>query len=67
MGLNHINTKETIGLIKKGSHEARTQIRTEFVKNPAYRIYVSHEDNKVLTNLLKTLWLTRRLHFVTGP
>ena len=56
MGLNHINTKGNYWVpIKKGSHEARTQIRTEFVKNPAYRIYVSHEDNKVFDKLVENI------------
>lgn len=56
MGLNHINTKGNYWVpIKKGSHEARTQIRTEFVKKPAYRIYVSHEDNKVFDKLVENI------------
>lgn len=53
MGLNHINTKGNFWVpAKKGTHEARTQIRTEFLKNPAYRIYVTHNDEKVFSNLV---------------
>ncbi len=56
MGLNHINTKGNYWIpIKKGTHEARTQIRTEFVKNPAYRIYISHNDNKVFDKLVENI------------
>lgn len=56
MGLNHINTKGNYWVpIKKGTHEARTQIRTEFVKNPAYRIYVSHADTKVFGKLVENI------------
>jgi len=56
MGLNHINTKSNYWVpIKKGAHEARTQIRTEFVKNPAYRIYVSHEDKEVFDQLVENI------------
>jgi len=56
MGLNHINTKGNYWIpIKKGSHEARTQIRTEFVKNPAYRIYVSHEDKEIFDQLVQNI------------
>jgi len=57
MGINLINTKDNFWQpIKKGRHEARTQIRTEFVKDPAYRIYFSHKDSKVfeqMVNLVK--------------
>lgn len=56
MGLNHINTKGNYWVpIKKGSHEARTQIRTEFLKNPAYRIYVSHSDSTVFGTLIENI------------
>lgn len=56
MGLNHINTKGNYWVpIKKRSHEARTQIRTEFLKNPAYRIYVNHSDNMVFDTLIENI------------
>lgn len=52
MGLNHINTKDNFWTpVKHGSHEARTQIRTEFIKDPYYRLYVSHFDNEVFNTL----------------
>lgn len=53
MGVNHINTKGNYWVpVKKGKHEARTQIRTEFLKDPAYRIYVSHNDESVFSKLV---------------
>ncbi len=53
IGINHINTKGNYWIpVKKKNHEARTQIRTEFLKNPAYRIYVSHEDSSVFRKLI---------------
>lgn len=56
MGLNHINTKGNYWApIKKGTHEARTQIRTEFLKNPAYRLYVTHEDEKIFSYLVENV------------
>ncbi|MDI9595683.1 MAG: type I-B CRISPR-associated protein Cas5b [Atribacterota bacterium] len=48
MGLNHINTKGNAWqLINKKNHEPRTQIRTEFLKSPRYRIYFSHDENEI--------------------
>jgi CRISPR-associated protein Cas5h len=56
MGLNHINTKGNYWFpAKKGSHEARTQIRTEFVKDPAYRFYITHKDDNIFTELEKNI------------
>lgn len=56
MGLNHINTKGNHWIpMKKGTHEARTQIRTEFVKDAAYRFYVTHSDDDIFTNLTRNL------------
>lgn len=52
MGINLINTKDNFWQpIKKGRHEARTQIRTEFVKDPAYRIYFSHNNQNVFEQM----------------
>lgn len=57
MGINHINTKGNYWIPYGNQyHEPRTQIRTEFLKDPCYRIYVSHEDDKTfdrLCNLVK--------------
>ncbi|SFP76437.1 type I-B CRISPR-associated protein Cas5b [Caldicoprobacter faecalis] len=56
MGINHINTKGNYWIpVKKGTHEARTQIRTEFLKNPAYRIYVCHKDEGVFGRLVENV------------
>ncbi|MBC7321401.1 type I-B CRISPR-associated protein Cas5 [bacterium] len=56
LGLNHINTKGNFWRpTKKGTHEARTQIPCEFVKDPAYRIYVSHKDEEIFDALVKNL------------
>lgn len=56
MGLNHINTKDGFWtLINKKNHHAHTQIRTEFVKEPAYRIYFSHQDHEFLTQIAKMI------------
>lgn len=53
MGINLINTQDNFWQpIKKGRHEARTQIRTEFVKDPAYRIYFYHKDSKVFEQMV---------------
>ncbi len=54
--LNLINTKDQRGdslflPIKKAGHAPRTQIRTEFVKNPKYRIYFQHEDDAIYDKL----------------
>jgi len=52
LGLNYINTKGNFWRpTKHGKHEARTQIPAEFVKNPYYRIYVSHKDGKIFDRL----------------
>jgi len=56
MGLNHINTKGNFWtLVKKKNHEARTQIRTEFLKNPHYRIYFHHEDEELFNQLIQNV------------
>lgn len=64
MGLNLINTKDnkTFQLIRSKYHEPRTQIRTEFVINPAYRIYVYHQNNDVFEKLLNLL-KSHRAHY----
>lgn len=48
MGINLINTKDfNWQPIQTRHHEPRTQIRTEFLKDPHFRIYVSHEDEGI--------------------
>jgi len=52
LGINLINTKDNFWIpAKKGRHEARTQIRTEFLKDACFRIYVNHSDPKVMEAL----------------
>ena len=58
--LNLINTKGQGGshlflLIKKKGHEPRTQIRTEYVKDPRYRIYFHHQDQTIYDKLKENL------------
>lgn len=52
MGINLINTKGNYWQpVKKKNHEPRTQIRTEFLKDPCFRIYVSYVDGKLFDRL----------------
>lgn len=56
LGLNQINTKENFWRpTKKGTHEARTQIPTEFLKDPAYRVYVLHKDENIFRVLAENI------------
>ncbi len=45
MGLNLVDTK------KDWTPQVRTQIRTEFVKDPCYRIYFYHQDEQILDDI----------------
>ena len=52
MGINLINTKGNYWIpYGNKHHEPRTQIRTEFLKDPCFRIYFSHKDDNVLGRL----------------
>jgi len=56
LGMNLINTKDGYWIpVKKGSHEPRTQIRSEFLKDPRYRIYFYHEDEEIHQSLKRNL------------
>jgi CRISPR-associated protein Cas5h len=56
MGINLINTKGNYWQpVKKKNHEPRTQIRTEFLKDPCFRIYAAHEDEKVFNKLSQSM------------
>jgi CRISPR-associated protein Cas5h len=56
MGINLINTKDNYWQpVKKKNHEPRTQIRTEFLKDPCFRIYVSHVDGKLFDMLAQNI------------
>ncbi|ADH61863.1 CRISPR-associated protein Cas5, Hmari subtype [Thermoanaerobacter mathranii subsp. mathranii str. A3] len=53
MGLNLINTKGNFWIpYKMKNHEARTQVRAEFVKDAAYRIYFAHKDNDLFEDVI---------------
>lgn len=66
LGLNHINTKGNFWRpTKKGKHEARTQIPSEFVKDPSYRIYVSLKDEELFNTLEKNIRLHRTFFTVS--
>ncbi|MBM7582843.1 CRISPR-associated protein Cas5h [Caldicoprobacter guelmensis] len=63
MGMNHINTKGNYWIpVKKKNHEARTQIRTEFLKNPAYRIYVYHNDRSIFDKLSEYVMMHKTVY-----
>lgn len=58
MGMNLIFTKRRDGKFdptliasEKAEKQPRTQIRTEFVKSPYYRIYLSHRDSQTFSKL----------------
>ena len=57
MGLNLLETRGTnLRLPMSDKNLApHTQIRTEFLKDPHYRIYVSHEDDTVFYGLCKII------------
>ncbi|HHW70408.1 MAG TPA: type I-B CRISPR-associated protein Cas5 [Clostridiales bacterium] len=51
-GLNLINTKGNHWIpVKKPHHEPRSPIKMEFIKEPHYRIYFWHEDEKLFYRL----------------
>ena len=56
---NLINTKDGFWIpVKRGSHEPRTQIRFEYLKDPKFRIYFRHSD----TNIYELLKVNLRSH-----
>jgi len=56
MGINLINTKDKHwSLFRDKYHEPRTQIRTELLKDPRFRIYFAHEDENILEGLSSLL------------
>jgi CRISPR-associated protein Cas5h len=47
-----INTKGGYWIpVQRRGHEPRTQIKTEFLKDPCFRIYIRHLEESILTNL----------------
>ncbi|HEY8344578.1 MAG TPA: type I-B CRISPR-associated protein Cas5b, partial [Bacillota bacterium] len=52
-GINYINTKDNFWQpVYKKHHEGRTQIRLEFLANPAFRIYVHHKNPEIFERLV---------------
>ncbi len=53
IGINLINTKDNNWqLVRKKFHEPRTQIRTEFLFQPSFTIFVNHDDVSVFEKLI---------------
>ena len=66
MGINLINTKGNYWQpVKKKNHEPRTQIRTEFLKDPCFRIYAAHEDDNVFNKLCQSIKEHRSIYSVS--
>lgn len=53
LGLNHINTKGNIWIPKQRREGPRTQIRTEFLKEPYYRCYIHVADENLFERLIE--------------
>lgn len=55
MGVNLVNTKGSIWWLEDRKEGARTPIRFELLKNPRYRIYISHSEETIMEDLLDSL------------
>lgn len=56
MGLNLVNTKDGYWIpVQRGTHEPRTQIKTEFLKEPCFRMYIKYLEEPILTKLVKSV------------
>lgn len=57
MGINLLETKGTNFRLPMSDKNLapRTQIRTEFIKNPAFRIYIAHQDADIFNCLYKNI------------
>jgi len=54
MGINLINTKGNYWIPYRNKyHQPRTQIRTEFLKDPHFRIYFTHNDNTIFKTIVQ--------------
>ena len=63
LGLNLINTKGNYWIpYKAKNHEARTQVKTEFVKDAAYRIYFMHKDNDLFEDIVEKIKNRRNVY-----
>ncbi|MGB9730752.1 MULTISPECIES: type I-B CRISPR-associated protein Cas5b [Calditerrivibrio] len=67
MGLNLLETKGTnfCRPMSDGNFAPRIQIRTEFLKDPRFRIYVSHKDDKVFDRLSEIIELHQPYYTVS--
>jgi CRISPR-associated protein Cas5h len=52
LGMNYINTKGKVWIPKQRREGARTQIRTEFLKDPYYRCYIHLTDDELFDHLI---------------
>ncbi|OYD06228.1 type I-B CRISPR-associated protein Cas5b [Paludifilum halophilum] len=53
LGLNLINTKGNVWVPKRRKEGARTQIRTEFLREPGFRLFVSMKDPDLYGELVE--------------
>jgi len=67
MGINLLETKGTnLKLPMSDKNLApRTQIRTEFLKDPSFRIYIQHEDNQIFEGLCKNIMEHKSVYTVS--
>lgn len=65
IGLNHINTKGNIWVPKQRREGPRTQIRTEFLKNPRYRCYIHVTDEELFEQLIDYVKLHKSVYTVS--
>lgn len=56
MGINLINTKGNVWVPKQRKEGARTQIRFEFLKDVAYRLYVTMENGQLFQQLSQMVY-----------
>jgi len=56
LGMNLINTKGNYWIpTKNKGHEARTQVKMEFIKDARYRIYFHHKDEELFKKLSENI------------
>jgi CRISPR-associated protein Cas5h len=66
MGINLINTKGGRWILYSNQyHEPRTQIRTEFLKEPYFRIYFVHENKNIFKKLAGLLKEHKNIYTVS--
>lgn len=65
LGINLINTKGNVWIPKQRTAGARTQIRTEFLRDVRYRLFVSMEDDHLYTELVQRV-REHRTHYTVS-